>query len=159
MMIPQSKQGGFHRDSNYLSSRGRLSAPWPAAAGRTMHWSLRYPPTWFPAEPSWRSLHGNAAQRNTECPLGGNRPLGQWDVRSTGEAVRRPRRRDGRIQSKQSNGMGTTDERYPKKNGRDNLFWTDIQVIIPSAASAVSVLAADLYCSFAGSEAAVVWRV
>ena len=102
-----------------LPDGGRLSAPKPDPPGEPEDREIWNAAAKLPAEePQW-DLHGDAAERHSEQPLGGSREPSLGDARNADDADGKGRERDGNPESIGSDDLGSADEQYPQPSGGD----------------------------------------
>ncbi len=100
-----------------IQNRGRLSTAQPGRAGGPAGRKIWDAAAQFPRQSPARDLHGDAADRGTEQPSGGDRPAGHRDGGAADGANGAGTGRDRVPESVRSDEMGGPDEQYQGSGG------------------------------------------
>lgn len=111
-----------------IPTGGRLSAAQPDRAGESEGREIWNAAARFPAPPPQSDLHSNAAGREAELPLGGDRPGSDRDDGTSDERDGTERGRDGGAESVGSDAVGTADEQHRAESRGVRADGADLQL-------------------------------
>ena len=100
-----------------ISDGRRLPPAQPGSAGGPEGRKIWDAAAQLPSDPQERLLHGDAPQRQAECPSGEDRPAGHGDGGAADGADGAGAGRDGGAESQRSDEVGGPDEQHPGSGG------------------------------------------
>ena len=100
-----------------ISDGRRLPPAQPGSAGGPEGRKIWDAAAQLPSDPQERLLHGDAPQRQAECPSGEDRPAGHGDGGAADGADGAGAGRDGGAESQRSDEVGGPDEQHPGSSG------------------------------------------
>ena len=100
-----------------ISNGGRLPSAQSGSAGGPEGRKIWDAAAQLPSDPQERLLHGDAPQRQAECPSGEDRPAGHGDGGAADGADGAGAGRDGGAESQRSDEVGGPDEQHPGSGG------------------------------------------
>ena len=112
--INQKRSGEQGTD---ISDGRRLPPAQPGSAGGPEGRKIWDAAAQLPSDPQERLLHGDAPQRQAECPSGEDRPAGHGDGGAADGADGAGAGRDGGAESQRSDEVGGPDEQHPGSSG------------------------------------------
>ena len=100
-----------------ISDGRRLPPAQPGSAGGPEGRKIWDAAAQLPSDPQERLLHGDAPQRQAECPSGEDRPAGHGDGGAADGADGAGAGRDGGAEGQRSDEVGGPDEQHPGSSG------------------------------------------
>ena len=125
---PESENERSEQYGADLQAGGRLSVPQSQRTGGPEGREIWDAAADFPPQEPERHLHRDAADRQAERPLGGDRPAGDRDDGSAGGTDGQGAGSDQGPQSPGPDEMGGADEQHPGSSGGDGAAGADLQL-------------------------------
>lgn len=120
-------------DEPDISSGGRISDARSNPPGQPEDWEVWNAAARVPASAPSSNLQRDADAGSAEQPSGGDRPHSERDAGTSDRSDGSIRGRDGNDESRESDGVGSTDEQHPEPSRGDDSEPTDLRLTEPPA--------------------------